>query len=68
MAFRHSDFLLAAYGMAPLPITSGRFRRWIGRMLEERMATEARNRDVERLRDMPDYLLRDIGLTRHDVR
>ena len=48
------DFLLAAHGIAPLPITSGRLRRWIGRMIERQIAAEARNRD--------------IGLTRDDVR
>jgi uncharacterized protein YjiS (DUF1127 family) len=62
------DFLLAAHGIAPLPITSGRLRRWIGRMIERQIAVEARSRDIERLRAMPDYLLRDIGLTRDDVR
>ena len=67
--FDHSgDFLLAAHGIAPLPITPGRFRRWISRATERRAAAEARNRDVERLRAMPDDLLKDIGLTRDRLR
>jgi uncharacterized protein YjiS (DUF1127 family) len=31
-------------------------------------AAEARRRDARRLREAPDHLLRDLGLTRDDVR
>jgi uncharacterized protein YjiS (DUF1127 family) len=65
---RSDDFLLAAHGIAPLPITPGRFRRWIGRAVERWTEAEARNGYVERLRAMPDYLLKDIGLTRDKLR
>ena len=68
MTSRPEDFLIAAHGIAPLPITPGRFARWIGRMLDGAVAADARRRDTERLRTMPDYLLKDIGLTRDDVR
>jgi uncharacterized protein YjiS (DUF1127 family) len=68
MPQRSHDFLLAAHGIAPLPITPGRFGRWVRQVLADHAAAEVRNRDIERLRAMPDYLLRDIGLTREDVR
>ena len=42
---RHSDdLLLAARGIAPLPITSGRLRRWIGRMFAPACETEGATR------------------------
>jgi uncharacterized protein YjiS (DUF1127 family) len=36
-------------------------------MLARLAEADRRNRDILRLREMPDYLLRDIGLDRGDI-
>jgi uncharacterized protein YjiS (DUF1127 family) len=57
---------------ADRPIGSLSPRRGLGHLIaalaDRWIAAEARRRDAERLATMPDYLLRDIGLTRNAVR
>jgi uncharacterized protein YjiS (DUF1127 family) len=41
--------------------------RWLGGLWTRRTREAVRRRDIEALRNLPDYLLRDIGVTRSDI-
>ena len=66
MQFDADDFLLAACGIAPLPVTSGGFRRWVS-WTAGRGSRHTRHRGQDHRRSLPAYQLRDIGPTRDDA-
>lgn len=43
-------------------------RSWLVRLRDRLMAADARRRAAAHLETMPDAMLRDIGLTRYDLR
>ena len=55
---------IAVPALAPRPRRRGGL---FTSLVESWAAARAHRRDTELLRSMPDYLLRDIGLTRDDV-
>ena len=52
----------------PTTATAASLGRLFASLVDRWAAAEARRRDAQRLRGAPDYLLRDLGLTRDDVR
>ena len=67
VAPRAANVSIAVPALAPRPRRRG-LQGLFTSLVESWAATWARRRDAKLLRNMPDYLLRDIGLTRDDVR
>ena len=62
-----SSASVAAPGPSPAARPRGLPELFAG-LVDRWIAAAARRREAKRLRSMPDYLLKDIGLTRDDVR
>ena len=67
VAPRAANVSIAVPALAPRPRRRG-FPGIFTSLVESWAAAWTHRRDAELLRSMPDYLLRDIGLTRDDVR